>query len=713
MKVIEEVRNLEVSGDFERADYTIAANPMAFRILFNNIYSDKVTAIIRELGTNAFDSHVAAGKPDYPFKVHLPNSLEPYFAVIDEGVGMSDDFVRTQYNRFFLSDKQHTNDQTGCMGLGSKSPFAYTDSYTVISRYNGVETTYNPIITDKAVPSVVKLHSVPTDKCNGVEVRFSVKTGDFYEFQNKAKEVLSWFKTQPEVVGAANFKLNQRTYLRQTDRYGVAKDRNYQSHVVMGNVAYRIDANDFRASKSELTDLERQVLDWGADLFVSIGTVQVTPSRETLSYDPQTAATIKQHLSEVIKDIEVEVEKQIAQAPTLWQARRALHDAKFSILGRIRELDAIKWRGQDLTVSIPIKPTDPNAPLVYQLSRRKQKYMNDRVQQIHADDIPKFVNNLPHGGRAAAVRWLTEKGLEKAYLIEDNDANKAIVKARTGNKGGISQDLGKFLSETGLGEVVQLTSSVPKAERQKRAYAPRSAGCKATLSQLQHCDSHLAAAYWVPADVEMRDGGVYLEISHYYCLKKVAGSEDKTFHPKQLEKFLSLLTHLGDKTPVYGVRPADVERLQKHGRWIHFDTFLKEILEKNKGLVEQVKLIKEHQSIGSDCQRVVQLVEKAGFSDTSPFGQLAAIVKEAYKATQNQKANAFMRLCEHFGVHQVKETDSLSKAKAKVFALYPLLNHISWWQTHDAKFVSAIVDYVNAMDGQRVLNEYINRQKVG
>lgn len=713
MKVIEEVRNLEVSGDFERADYTIAANPMAFRILFNNIYSDKVTAIIRELSTNAFDSHVAAGKPDYPFKVHLPNSLEPHFSVTDEGVGMSDDFVRTQYNRFFLSDKTETNDQTGCMGLGSKSPFAYTDSYTVISRFNGVETTYNPIITDKAVPSVVKLTSVPTDQCNGVEVRFSVKTSDFYEFGNKAREVLSWFKTQPSVVGSANFNFNERAYIRQTDRYGVAKSRNYQSHVVMGNVAYRIDADDFRASKSELTDLEQQILNWGADLFVSIGTVQVTPSRETLSYDPKTAATIKQHLAEVIKDIEVEVEKQIAQAPTLWQARRALHDAKFSVLGSIRDLSEIKWRGQVLTVNIPIKPTDPDAPVVYALSRRKQKYMNDRVQQIHADDIPKFVNDIPHGGRAAVVRYLTEKGLEKAYLIEDNEARRAIVNQARNGKGGISHDLGKFLSETGLGEVVQLTSSIPKAERAKRTYAPRKAGSKATLSQLVHgCGSHLAAEHWTAADVDMKAGGVFLEISHYYCLKKVSGGEDKTFHPNQLEKFLGLLTQLGDKTPVYGVRPADVEKLQKHGRWIHFDTFLKEVLEKNKGLVEQVKLIKEHQSF-SDSQRFVQLTEKAGFSDTSPFGQLANGVKEAHKATQNQKAVAFMKLCEHFGLYQVKETDSLTKAKTKVFALYPLLNHISWWQTNDTKFISAIVEYINALDGQRALNDYINRKKVG
>lgn len=712
MKVIEEVRNLEVSGDFERADYTIAANPMAFRILFNNIYSDKVTAIIRELSTNAFDSHVAAGKVDYPFKVHLPNSLEPYFSVTDEGVGMSDDFVRTQYNRFFLSDKQHTNDQTGCMGLGSKSPFAYTDSYTVISRYNEFETTYNPIITDKAVPSVVKLTSVPTDKCNGVEVRFSVKTSDFYEFQNKAREVLSWFRIRPEVVGNAGFSFNERAYIRQTDRYGVAKDRNYQSHVVMGNVAYKIDANDFRSSKSELTGLEQQILNWGADLFVSIGTVQVTPSRETLSYDPKTAATIKQHLAEVIKDIEVEVEKQIAQAPTLWKARRALHDAKFSVLGQIRELDAIKWRGQDLTVFIPIKPTDPNAPVVYQVSRRKQKYMNDRVQQIHADDIPKFVNDIPHGGRAAVVRYLTEKGLGSAYLIEDNEANKSMVNLARNGKGGISQDLGKFLVETGLGEVVQLTSSIPKAERQKRTYAPRKSGSKATLSQLIHNDSHLATEHWKPADVDMKDGGVFLEISHYYCLKKVDGVE-KTFHPKQLERFLELLHELGDKTPVYGVRPADVERLQKHGQWVHFDTFLKELLESHKGLLEQVKLIKEYQALNSDAQRAVQLTEKAGFSDTSPFGQLASAIKEAHKATQNKKANAFMKLCETFGVHQVKESDALNKAKSKVFALYPLLNHISWWQTHDTKFVSSIVEYVNAVDGQRALNDYISRQKVG
>src|SRR6266446_4754944 len=101
MIVAEKPLNVETSEDFKPTPFRIKASVKAFQILHANIYSNAVQSIIRELSCNAADSHIAAGKGDVPFTVHLPNNLESYFSVKDDGVGMSDEFVRTLYTTYF------------------------------------------------------------------------------------------------------------------------------------------------------------------------------------------------------------------------------------------------------------------------------------------------------------------------------------------------------------------------------------------------------------------------------------------------------------------------------------------------------------------------------------------------------------------------------------------------------------------------------------
>ena len=67
----------------EVGEFRIRNSAKAFKILSDGLYANKIRAIIRELSCNAVDSHVAAGKADVPFSVHLPNQLEPWFSIRD------------------------------------------------------------------------------------------------------------------------------------------------------------------------------------------------------------------------------------------------------------------------------------------------------------------------------------------------------------------------------------------------------------------------------------------------------------------------------------------------------------------------------------------------------------------------------------------------------------------------------------------------------
>ena len=81
MKLNNETLNVTRSGPFKETGFRIAANANAFDILSSKLYTNTRLAIVRELSTNAYDAHVAAGNKERPFKVHLPNRLESFFSI--------------------------------------------------------------------------------------------------------------------------------------------------------------------------------------------------------------------------------------------------------------------------------------------------------------------------------------------------------------------------------------------------------------------------------------------------------------------------------------------------------------------------------------------------------------------------------------------------------------------------------------------------------
>ena len=88
MKLQQNTNTIVRSGSFEESNYTIEASAKAFSILSDGLYANKIEAVIRELSTNAYDSHVDAGHPDKPFLVHLPNRFKPVFYIRDYGTGL-------------------------------------------------------------------------------------------------------------------------------------------------------------------------------------------------------------------------------------------------------------------------------------------------------------------------------------------------------------------------------------------------------------------------------------------------------------------------------------------------------------------------------------------------------------------------------------------------------------------------------------------------
>ena len=192
MKIVEEDRKVVSSGVAENQHFKIEASAKAFKILSDNLYSNKIRAIVRELSCNALDSHTEA-KTDAPFTVHLPTKLDPTFYVEDFGLGLSHNDVMNLYTTYFSSTKTGSNDYIGALGLGSKSPFSYTDHFSVISNYDGESRQYIAVLNETGTPTINLMGTIETDEPNGVKVAFAVKDGDFHSFKREAEYVFRFF----------------------------------------------------------------------------------------------------------------------------------------------------------------------------------------------------------------------------------------------------------------------------------------------------------------------------------------------------------------------------------------------------------------------------------------------------------------------------------------------------------------------------------------
>ena len=117
MKIItDKSKDTLSSAQVESTSFTCEASPQMFQILTDKIYKDPISSLVRELISNAHDSHVQAGTLSTPIDIHVPSELEPVFSVRDYGVSMSEEDIKTVYTVFFRSSKNDNDDQVGGFG---------------------------------------------------------------------------------------------------------------------------------------------------------------------------------------------------------------------------------------------------------------------------------------------------------------------------------------------------------------------------------------------------------------------------------------------------------------------------------------------------------------------------------------------------------------------------------------------------------------------
>jgi len=456
---------IERGGVQAESSFTIKTNALSFSILSSGLYTDPEMAIVRELSCNAYDAHVAAGNQKTPFEIHLPNDLEPFLSIKDFGIGLSDEDIQGElvpvmvetdtgeiiqsvddygdplysrggglYTTYFDSTKTNSNDFIGALGLGSKSPFSYSDAFEVISRHDGVKRTYAIFLNEEGIPTIAKMGEIDTDEHSGLEVKITINPSDFYKFRTKTASALKYFPVKPKVSGVLNFEFDPLpTHKIETKDWMLSSSDRYQSSgfvAVQGNVAYRVDGSQIiDRLDSNLADFVNRS---HIVAFFNIGDLEVSANREEIRYDKRSVEAIVSRVKTISKEFTHEVEKKIGKVnKKYWYACIELNTLSRELFGRedsIRSfVDATKVKNKNLKRYIEdCGRVSFNWKRGWDVARYTINGYYSRVTKLKRNDMSgSFV---PDGSTLLVINDVKKGGLGRlrTYLSENN-YNEAIV----------------------------------------------------------------------------------------------------------------------------------------------------------------------------------------------------------------------------------------------------------------------------------------------
>lgn len=300
---------MSVSGNFNGQSITAGIDNAALAHIMNvlsGIYSNIHEAIIREYAVNALDAQRVIGVKA-PIEVKLPGRLDSSLSIKDHGIGLSVDDLRRIYSQYGVSTKRESNDVTGCIGIGGKSAWAYTHSFSMIAVKDNVKTTALLTKDQQGVGRIDVMEVVNTNEPSGVEIIVPVNSSDQWQFEKAATKVFSYWPAGTVLVNGEKpspfnyeIKLSDTIYIPD-NYYG----RGYGT-VVMGGVPYPVDSS--------------QGLPFGAIVFAEMGDVSFAPSREALNYNASTIEFLENKRAEINAKLAESISVKIAACSTYHEA---------------------------------------------------------------------------------------------------------------------------------------------------------------------------------------------------------------------------------------------------------------------------------------------------------------------------------------------------------------------------------------------------------
>ena len=707
----------------EIGEFRIRNSAKAFNILSSGLYANKIRAIVRELSCNAVDSHTAAGKSDTPFDVHLPNQLDPTFSIRDYGTGLTHEQVQNIYTTYFESTKTESNAFIGALGLGSKSPFSYTDNFTVTAIKDGVRNVYSAFINGEGVPSIVLMHGEPTDQPNGVEIKFAVDSrNDFYKFEEEARHVYTYFALRPVVSGGdGSFKFRDVEYKDKNIIPGVHYTEGRGSRAVMGNIAYPIDLPN-PEQMGELAGL----LGCGLEMHFDIGELDFQASREGLSYITQTINAIRTKLEALNAQLAIHLALEADVITNEWEKVYFLQ----------KKANETLWReaAHKYVADTKFDLIDPQSRAGYMHSVPLNLDVKDLASKFNIEVLA--FNKSRHGATCSEVK-ATKKYKDKAYtefeqvwefgisaqnVFITNDTkvgamNRAKHHWRTAESKGIklpgagysttvyvlspavkgrAMDTLGFFDTLRQPPVEQCMLATDLIEKERKSLS-KNMGANVSILSLQ---KRGYGGYHKERELVWKDAGKADSFDNanetfYYLPLSGFTVETKDVPIHNLRQFSDMVTESGvpglNGITIYGVRKSDIKFIETQKNWVNVQTHIRAVLAKLDPKIVRQCAIKQIDAnkyfrYNNDIAKLV--------SPNSAYSKFLAQFKGTENVTVNK--NSLERLCRDYATPVDVDTvvQGLTDELTAIRNRYPLLSSLRDYDIN----ADAVAQYINLID---------------
>ena len=707
MIITDEKQQVLVAGAQSVDAFTIKASAKAFQILSSNLYSNPLGSMIRELSTNAYDAHVMVGKADEPFHLTLPSSLEPSFKIRDFGPGLSHNDVMDIYTTFFESTKTNSNDMVGCLGLGSKSPFGVSDSFTVTSFFQGEKTIYSAFLNEDRIPSIALFHKEPTDEPNGLEIEVAINADDFRVFNREVNGQLKYFKTKPIVFGNSNFEWNvDEEYLYSGSNWKMVKGGG-SPRVVQGQIQYPINVRNMGKEFDDAPDVVRELLNKSVLFEVNIGDVNIAPSREALSYDAKTNQNIIKAAEKILEELPVQIVEAIQSEPSEYLARlrysEILNDLcpiRFhrhqALVNYLMESGKITWNGIDVSATNINIPKDDLLQAVTFYRNYNGKYSKSILRAYRSrgkpDTEPETWNF--EIGSLKSTLWIyarpNDKGVELRAKKWANDHFKQSCSIHVITS---SLSLDVLTSKFGL-----MTSDWVKAADLPKIIKVRKDSADKTIYVKQFNDSNTwnKSRKWDTIRVNdlSRLSGYYVALDRLKVLDNGRSVDDFDLIVSGAIK----LGLLDDTKNIYGLGTQNLKR--SHGLIDLFD-HIREVSKAGKvtrlDFGENETIINKLKSDWKELQTMQQMIDAS-----SPIRVIIDALLDNKKITSSYDVTKTIK---HLGLNAA--VVNLSKEAALVEELYPMIGLVSYYFKAEP-----LASYVAQVDALMTLKNMLPRVAV-
>jgi len=182
-----EKKVVEKSGKFQSANFGFANKAFIFDLLRSKIYSNPIKVVCQEIMCNARDAHREINKEHIPIRVKVPTIQDPRWICQDFGPGITPERMQNIFILYGASTKREDNVQTGGFGIGAKTPWAYTDSFGIVSvtpDENGqmIRREYLAYIDESNEGTLSLLNTGVTNDPQGTSIVVGVAEKDFNNF---------------------------------------------------------------------------------------------------------------------------------------------------------------------------------------------------------------------------------------------------------------------------------------------------------------------------------------------------------------------------------------------------------------------------------------------------------------------------------------------------------------------------------------------------